>query len=208
MFAKVTEGWIHKAEQPVQLQQQPVRPQKRHRACKDKAPSYLDPCPETIQEQKRKVQTQQAKCFLGSEELTRLLRTEEWDRTCAVEGSCDTKGRWRIVWRPVAVLKRKPGLADRAWKQNITFKLSFLKVFVENSQVIIQPPRFSKFTKSEKEDYDNNLSQIHLAALAHPTWARGYIPGWVLPIPEQLDFPNQPTECTCKHCSPAGSDSN
>ena len=28
MFAKVTEGWIHKADHPVQLQQQPVRPQK------------------------------------------------------------------------------------------------------------------------------------------------------------------------------------
>ena len=129
MFAKFTEGWINKAGQPVQLQQQPVRPQKRHRAIKDKPPSYLDPSPETIQEQKRKGQTQQAKCFLGSEELMRLLRTEEWDRTCAVEGSCDAKGRWRIVWRAVAALNRKPGLADRSWKQSITFKLSFIKVF-------------------------------------------------------------------------------
>ena len=144
---------IHQAEQPAQFQQQPVRPKKRHRACKDKTPSYLDPGPENIQELKWKIQTQQAKqCFVGSEELTRLPRTEEWDRTCAVEGSCDTKGRWRIVWRAVAVLKRKPGLADRALEQSITFKLPFLKVFVENSQAIIQPPRFSKFTKSQKED--------------------------------------------------------
>ena len=87
--------------------------------------------PIQIVEAERKVQIQKAKCLLGSEEHTRILRTEEWNRSCAAEGSCDAAGHWRIVWRVKAIHKRKLGIAYRTWKQSINFKFLFFSKFLK-----------------------------------------------------------------------------
>ena len=202
LYSQITKGW--QGDKKVTEKEVLPPPSKKRRTCTLKQPNYIAPEEKAIvsitpNPEDRKTLTEVKVCLLGSEELTDLLRTENWSRSCAREGFCETNGNWRLVWRAEAILKSVPGIADDAWKESIRIKLSVLKLKVESGEIIIEPPRFTKFTERERADYEEHRDQIHLAALRHPVWASEYIPGWVLPIPPQLKFAT-PSACCCRTC--------
>ena len=153
----------------------------------------------------RKSKKESAVTFISEGHIKRLLPCEEADRNCSEFGYCDDTGIWWVPYRLCATLVSKPLVADKAWKEHITFHCSFLQLKEnDDGEVDFKLPAFSASAAHgiELAEYNARSKRIHLAALEVARSAPSYITDWQKPVKPSLA--RVYTECPCSLCQPGG----
>jgi hypothetical protein len=198
----VVRGW-DKEETGWVAEQRPQKVARHSRACntvqdyfhKEKA-SKDQEAPDRAE---HRTDTLRAVAFLGEECFEDFLLCEEASRLCVKAGYCEDNGRyWNIAWKAEIIHKRKGLVADRAFDNQTTVNLSFLRLSIRNGNIEFVTRRWSQSTKKEQRQYEDRQQQIHLAAIELAKTASSYIRNWPHNTPAVLSTVR--ALCPCPDC--------